>query len=259
MVYPGLTTSDPTCLTPFGVGWDSTLPEATLEFGTSGDRSMTAVVGSVGDADLASDLVSESADALARCAQGTGLFLMQGQAVQTQVEPFDAELTGADESVAFRVTGDVTGSSSPVRDSTYYARLTETTSRSSALNQGVQTRSAKTAAKGASVTSAETRDALARLRNRLAVEGDDRRVAVARRPGEELLLDEYLATRLVELSVHIEDLSLSVASSAEAPLAAVTRAVDVLVAAARERHGDRAVLHALSRRERDERSAHRVL
>lgn len=108
-IYPGLTTSDPTCLTPFGVGWDSMLPEATLEFGTSGDRSMTAVVGSVGDADLASDLVSESTDALARCAQGTGLFLMQGQAVQTQVEPFDAELTGADESVAFRVTGDVGG------------------------------------------------------------------------------------------------------------------------------------------------------
>ena len=161
--------------------------------------------------------------------------------------------------VGWFLDGDVPGNSSPVPASTYYARLTDTTSRSSALNQGVQTRSAETAAKGASDTSVETREALALLRHRFEIEGDDRRVAVAHRPGEELLLDEYLATRLVELSVHIEDLSLSVGSTAEAPLAAVTRAVDVLVAAARERHGDRAVLHALSRRERDERSALRVL
>ena len=162
--------------------------------------------------------------------------------------------------VGWFLDGDVLGNSLPVPASTYYARLTDTTSRSSALNQGVQTRSAETAAKGASDISVETREALALLRHRFELEGDDRRVAVAHRPGEELLLlDEYLATRLVELSVHIEDLSLSVGSTTEAPLAAVTRAVDVLVAAARERHGDRAVLHALSRRERDERSALRVL
>jgi hypothetical protein len=103
-----------------------------------------------------------------------------------------------------------------------------------------------------------TREALALLRHRFEIEGAHRRVAVTHRPGEELLLDEYLATHVVELSVHIEDLSLSVGSTAEAPLAAVTRAVDVLVAVARERHGDRAVLHALSCRERDERSALRV-
>ena len=155
--------------------------------------------------------------------------------------------------------GDVLGNSSPIPASTYYAWLTDTTSRWSVLNQGVQTRSAETAAKGASLTSAETREALALLRHRFEIEGENRRVAVAHRPGEELLLDGYLATRLVQLSVHIEDLSLSVGSTAEAPLAAVARAVDVLVAAARERHGDRAVLHALSRRERDDRSALRVL
>ena len=109
-IYPGLTTSDVTCLTPFGAGWDDKGSDGTLEFGTSGDRSMTAVVASVGDGELASSLVAESADALVRCATGTDLFVMQGQPVQTQVEPFDAELTGADEAVAFRVTGDVGGS-----------------------------------------------------------------------------------------------------------------------------------------------------
>jgi hypothetical protein len=109
-IYPGLVASDASCLTPFGVGWDTAVPEAPLEFGASNDRSMTAVVGSLGDDELASEVVSESADAIARCAQGSDLFTMQGQAVQTQVETFEAELTGADESLAFRVTGDVGGS-----------------------------------------------------------------------------------------------------------------------------------------------------
>lgn len=109
-IYPGLVASDLSCLTPFGVGWDAAQPDAAQEFGASNDRSMTAVVSSVGDDELASELVSESADALSRCAQGSELFTMQGQPVQTQVETFDAELTGADETVAFRVTGDVGGS-----------------------------------------------------------------------------------------------------------------------------------------------------
>ena len=111
-IYPGLTTSDVTCLTPVGAGWDTdpTLAGASLEFGTSNDRSMTAVISSSGDADVASDLVAASVDALERCATGTGLFEMQGVAVQTQVEQTDAGLTGTDEAVAFRVTGDVGGS-----------------------------------------------------------------------------------------------------------------------------------------------------
>lgn len=109
-IYPGLVASDASCLTPFGVGWDTAVPEAPLEFGASNDRSMTAVVSSIGDEGLASELVSESADAIARCAQGSDLFTMQGQAVQTQLETFEADLTGADESLAFRVTGDVGGS-----------------------------------------------------------------------------------------------------------------------------------------------------
>jgi len=108
-IYPGLTTSDITCLTPFGVGWELDLDDTGVEFGTSNDRSMTAVVASVGDADDASILVGDSADALVRCETGTDLFVMQGQPVQTEVETFDAELTGADQTVAFRVTGDVGG------------------------------------------------------------------------------------------------------------------------------------------------------
>lgn len=111
-IYPGLATSDVTCLTPFGAGWDAdpTLADVSLQFGTSNDRSMTAVVSSTGDADAASALVADSVDALERCATGADLFEMQGMAVETQVEQIDAGLTGTDEAVAFRVTGDVGGS-----------------------------------------------------------------------------------------------------------------------------------------------------
>ena len=59
--------------------------------------------------------------------------------------------------------------------------------------------------------------------------------------------------------MHTEDLALSVGSDVRAPRPAVAVAVDVLVAAARQRHGDRDVLHALARRERDGSEALRVL
>ncbi|MES2092386.1 MAG: hypothetical protein V4531_01065 [Actinomycetota bacterium] len=84
-------------------------------------------------------------------------------------------------------------------------------------------------------------------------------MAVAHRPGEELLLDEYLRTRLVELAVHTEDLALSIGVEVTSPAPAVSMAVDILVAAARERHSDQEVLRALTRRERDTVDALRVL
>ena len=161
--------------------------------------------------------------------------------------------------VGWFLDGDVTGGSIPVSAVTYYARLSDTASRSSPLNTGVEARSAETASIGAIGTATQARDALVELGRRLQVEPPERRVAVAHRPGEELFLDEYLRTRLVELAVHIEDLALSIGSTVIAPPEAVAIAVELLFDAARERHGDMAVLHALSRRERDDREALRVL
>ncbi|QHC60266.1 hypothetical protein [Rathayibacter sp. VKM Ac-2760] len=110
-VYPGLTASDASCLAPFGVGWDSdeTLADAGLAYGTSADRSMTAVVTSTGDADTASALVASAEDALERCADGSELFALQGTPVQTTVEQTEPVLTGTDEAVGWTVTGDVGG------------------------------------------------------------------------------------------------------------------------------------------------------
>lgn len=100
---------------------------------------------------------------------------------------------------------------------------------------------------------------LNRLGDRLTHEPKGRRVAVLHRPGEEMLLEEYLKTRCVEFAVHTEDLALSIDAAHRAPEQAVTIAVELLVAAAKQRHGDREVLHALTRRERDTFDSLRVL
>lgn len=107
-IYPGLTVSDAACLAPFGAGWESGSSGA-VEFGTSNDRSMTAVVASTPSADDAASLLSEAEDAIARCADGQELFAMQGTPVTTTVEPFDLALSSGDESRGWRVTGDVGG------------------------------------------------------------------------------------------------------------------------------------------------------
>ncbi|WP_218002121.1 maleylpyruvate isomerase N-terminal domain-containing protein [Microtetraspora malaysiensis] len=145
---------------------------------------------------------------------------------------------------------------SPVR---YYARLVDTSLPDSALNVGVRARSEETAAAGPAVVAAQARAAWQRLAQRLGQEPAGRRVAILHRPGEEMLLDGYLQTRCVELAVHLDDLALSVGVHCQTPEATLAIAVDVLVAAARDRHGDQAVLHALARRERDVDQALRVL
>ncbi|BBB01908.1 hypothetical protein RVR_9537 [Actinacidiphila reveromycinica] len=147
----------------------------------------------------------------------------------------------------------------PVSAVRYYARLVDTERPDSALNVGVRSRSEETAAAGPAAVAEQARAAWERLARRLGAESADRRVAVLHRPGEEMLLDEYLRTRCVELAVHLDDLALSVGEPSQVPEGAVAVAVDLLVAAARTRHGDRAVLHALARRERDAGSALRVL
>lgn len=108
-VYPGLTVSDASCLAPFGVGWDGDDTSGPIAFGTSNDRSMTAVVASTGDVGAATDLVGDARDALTRCADGSELFTMDGQRVETTVAPMRSTLTGTDESLGWRIRGTVGG------------------------------------------------------------------------------------------------------------------------------------------------------
>lgn len=142
---------------------------------------------------------------------------------------------------------------------TYYAQLEGTSVAASQLNIGVRSRSDSAAQQGPAALVAQAQASLARLHQRLLREPAHRRVAVAHRPGQELVVEEYLKTRCVELAVHTEDLAISVGSSVRAPGPAVGIAADVLVQAARQRHGDAEVLHALARRERDTSAALQVL
>ena len=126
------------------------------------------------------------------------------------------------------------------------------------LNRAVRQRgveSAPGAPEGFAAVWAETAD---RLRGRLAAEPSGRLVQVF--GGLVLDLDDYLVTRLVELVVHGDDLavSLGVAPPHLDPTATAL-VIDTLVEVARLRHGDAAVLAALTRRERDDVEALRVL
>lgn len=143
--------------------------------------------------------------------------------------------------------------------STYFGTFEGIADRESDVSRGVIRRGTESAEKGVVAVVAQCRETLDRLRSRLASEPADRRLSVAHRPGEIISLDDYLRTRLVEFAVHTDDLSLSIGAVLASPPAALAAAVDVLVGAAHVRHGDLAVLRALSRRERDEFDALHVL
>ncbi len=67
-------------------------------------------------------------------------------------------------------------------------------------------------------------------------------------------------TRLVELTLHIDDLCVSVGvPTPQLPADGTGAAIETLVEVARLRHGDGAVLAALARRERDDGAALRVM
>ena len=96
------------------------------------------------------------------------------------------------------------------------------------------------------------------LITRLEQEPEDRLVQVF--GGLVLTLDEYLATRLIELVVHADDMAASLGVDPPAlPPAATGLVITTLVDVARLRHGDYGVIRALSRRERDPAEALRVI
>ena len=97
---------------------------------------------------------------------------------------------------------------------------------------------------------------LERLRGRLESEPADRLVTL--RDGEVLLLDEYLKSRILEITVHTDDLCVSLGR--ETPvLPGLEISTTLLLHVAALRHGDLAVLRALARRERDRDEVLRVI
>lgn len=128
----------------------------------------------------------------------------------------------------------------------------------SEFHRAIRQRGIETAPERADDFSREWAETAGNLITRLEEEPADRLVQVF--GGVVLTLDEYLATRLVELVVHADDLavSLDVAPALLSP-AVTGLVITTLVEVARLRHGETAVVRALSRRERDAAEALRVI
>jgi hypothetical protein len=141
---------------------------------------------------------------------------------------------------------------------TYYSTVVAETDLEGELHTAIRQRGEEAATGGPGTLAAAWRDTADRLRARFATEAPTRRLQVYQ--GMVLTLDDYLGTRLVELCVHVDDLAVSLGQAAPPlPEAATGWAVQILVDVARLRHGDAAVLRALTRRERDSVGALRVL
>jgi len=138
---------------------------------------------------------------------------------------------------------------------TYYAGLSSPTG-ADALHAGIRERGKRQAERGAAALVADLRALAERLSTRLSSEPAGRLVEPF--GNGVLLLDEYLETRVVELVVHHDDVAVSVGVQPQVPETCVRLAVNHLLGVARHRHGDLALLRALTRRERDDAAALRV-
>ena len=140
----------------------------------------------------------------------------------------------------------------------YFGAITDEPDLDSELHRAIRQRGEDEAAEGQAALVARYNAAIERLERRLVDERPERRVRVFR--DFVLTLDDFLVTRCIELLVHIDDLAVSVGVPTPVPDAeAMDAALAALVDVSRRRHGDTAVLRALTRRERDATNALRVL
>jgi hypothetical protein len=140
----------------------------------------------------------------------------------------------------------------------YYVQAVEEPDIDAEVHRAIRRRGEDEAAGGFEAVRDRSYELVDTLRERLATEPAGRKV----RAYKDLVLsiDDYLVTRLIELTVHVDDLAVSVGvPPPELPREATSLAIEALVEAAKLKHGDLAVLRALARRERDDVGALRVL
>jgi uncharacterized protein (TIGR03083 family) len=146
----------------------------------------------------------------------------------------------------------------PGSPAVYYGAVLDSTDLHSDLHRGIRERGERMAADGYGALVEKHSAGARRLRARLETQPPERKVKVFE--DQILVLDDYLVTRLVELTCHIDDLAVSVGvPTPNMPLEALDSAIRALVSIARYRHGDVAVIRALARRERDTVDALHVL
>lgn len=147
----------------------------------------------------------------------------------------------------------------PVSAAEYYARaLPEDGDITGPIHTAIRERGEEQAAAGPERVAEDAAAACARMRDRLASEPVGRLMSVYK--DTVVRLEDYLRTRLLELTLHVDDLCVSVGvPTPHLPPAATAAAIDTLLDVARLRHGDLAVLRALARRERDPAAVLRVM
>ncbi|GHJ37348.1 maleylpyruvate isomerase N-terminal domain-containing protein [Streptomyces sp. TS71-3] len=117
-------------------------------------------------------------------------------------------------------------------------------------NSGIRAKGEGIAAEGPACLHERTRAALAEQRALLADRTGDE-VFFMPQTGWALHLDDFLATRLLELAVHLDDLAVSVRlPTPELPASAFDPVLVLLARLAARRHGQAALLRALARVER---------
>jgi hypothetical protein len=115
-----------------------------------------------------------------------------------------------------------------------------------AIRQGGETN----ASDGAAMLAAQTKAAVDEIRELLPAAAADRVVQPPAGPWG-LVLDDFLITRMMEISVHSDDLAYSVGIDAPAlPPSVLEPVLKLLTSLAVRRHGASAVLRALTRAER---------
>jgi hypothetical protein len=118
------------------------------------------------------------------------------------------------------------------------------------VNVGIRERGEQTAAQGVDALAAEVAAAVERLDGLLSAESAGRQVYLPW-TGWSLRLEHFLVTRMMEIAVHSDDLAVSVGIAApELPPAVLEPVTDLLTRQSVRRHGQAAVLRALSRAER---------
>ncbi|MGH3443436.1 MAG: maleylpyruvate isomerase N-terminal domain-containing protein [Nitriliruptorales bacterium] len=120
----------------------------------------------------------------------------------------------------------------------------------SEFHRAVRARGAEAAADGPAAVAASLREARTRLAAGLDAATLERRVEVL--DGLVLTVEEYLRTRILELVVHVDDLSVSVGlpGADGVPADAYDMVAAVLARVAARRHGGLATVRSLARRER---------
>jgi hypothetical protein len=120
----------------------------------------------------------------------------------------------------------------------------------SEVNTYIRCMAEEAATAGAPALTAAADAALAELRQRLPAEPPERVIQLPWGPWA-LSLDDYLITRLLELAVHCDDLAVSIGVNTPAlPAGGLDAVTGVLCQLAARRHGQIALIRALSRAER---------